>query len=400
MLLPMRGSASLPVTPLPIPPPVSAAPDESYYQQSALPTANDFHSLPGNWGHSPAEDSLNAVPFASPAENEATIGNDDEIIGNEAAESYPEEKSPIEEELLTEETLEEDLTPVTLEESRYQSYLLQEGMEAETRPHYQIGNLVILQGSNEELPSEEEVIAIVRQQIVQEAMNASRYEGIPYELGGKSMEADINGNPGAVLDCSGFTRRLFREVLGIDIGQGTPHQEQGKIGTWSGPWEYDNTEFTAVSERITLESGADALKEIEPGTLVFLSPNEDGIDHVVLYLGENSSGKPLIAEFSETAGGWNVGELPEEYVPRLSHAQDLLTSAERAQGLGTASFLHAAAAIVGTSQRAATQEEIKTARMHEHQQASWEAKQNFWQDYVAAREADRELQPVSPFSVR
>ena len=96
---------------------------------------------------------------------------------------------------------------------------------------------------------EEEAEAQIRQNIINAAMGCI---GTRYVWGGES--------PVSGMDCSGLTRYVIRQVLGIEL----PHSAAAQA---------------ALGTRISRE-------ELEPGDLVFYSFEGSRIDHAAMYLGD------------------------------------------------------------------------------------------------------------------
>ncbi|MBI3284487.1 MAG: C40 family peptidase [Burkholderiales bacterium] len=84
-------------------------------------------------------------------------------------------------------------------------------------------------------------------------MKAMDMMGIRYKRGGNTPE---NG-----LDCSGFVRYVFKDVLGADLPR-------------------TSAEISRVGERVEQ-------KDLQPGDLVFYNTLRRGFSHVGIYLGDN-----------------------------------------------------------------------------------------------------------------
>jgi cell wall-associated NlpC family hydrolase len=102
-----------------------------------------------------------------------------------------------------------------------------------------------------------------------------KYMGIPYKWGGE----DISG-----MDCSGFTRCVFRDLAGLNL----PHSAKGQYGLGS----------------------AVPAENLRAGDLVFFKINRFTISHVGIYLGNGTFAHASRSE------GVTITDFADEYYQR------------------------------------------------------------------------------------
>lgn len=135
-------------------------------------------------------------------------------------------------------------------------------------------------------------ISIQHQRLLQNEMK--KYLGTPYELGGTGLDG---------IDCSGFARRIYKDVYGVNL----PHNaaSQSKCPP-------------SVLKKVPLEN-------LNPGDLIFFSSsprNKQRITHVGLYLSDGefihaSRGKKSVVISSLNEGHWRSKIVSTKRLSRL-----------------------------------------------------------------------------------
>jgi hypothetical protein len=142
---------------------------------------------------------------------------------------------------------------------------LQGAVAGQTKDRIHLNNLTGESNSSALSPSEQSL-----------RLEIKKFLGIPYRWGGASKKG---------LDCSGLTKCIYSQLLGIDL----PHS---------------SAEQSRVDE---LEDISPFKDELKMGDLLFFGPRKKGINHVGIYM---SDGKFIHAS---RRSGVNISSLSEDY---------------------------------------------------------------------------------------